>query len=256
MTLASGLRVALARLAKWISLLLPAALASYGAWTFSGLYALLSRAQMSTFGAYASVISWLVAFLVVLVPLVLLLGAVSRRAGLPFDGVRLDISPAARNWIRRNAIALIGPALMAGGVISGLYFLIDGMAAGELSAVSAEELYRGGEPATRYVDLAGTPLRSAKYMVGVGGSALSSSGPRPDYFYFPIVPAAWKEGDSVRVVVKSFDEQPSSPGGSADQPNRLRGRLRRGSRGFVQQALSGKVTLASRSWILDETMLP
>jgi len=254
--------VAKIQLLRRTSLGLAAALSTYWSWTFSGLYWLLARIQFAVIGAYISGLTWLVVFTVVAIPLHLVARAIARRVGLTqFDAVELTVPlPPIPRWlggfIERHMLSLFGILWIVGGVVAGGYFLIDGALAGPLTQQSVEALYAGEKPKSRYVDLTGRPLRTDDDTVHSTGSALSRGGPGPDYYYFPMVPATWRAGDPIRVIVCSFYAEANDVNDTKDHPNRLRGILRRRVSPQALEILRETVAVADDAWLLDETSSP
>ena len=250
-----------ARFLKWLDLLIPLALTSYWGLTFSGLYALIAKAQLHLFDAYAGVITWLIAMIVLLIPAHIAIRFVAIRMGLPFDAVQIDSGDTAiraRKFVVGHFFAILGFGFVAGGLIAGSYFLVDGYLAGSvaLAEVPVERLSADPNVTFIYIDLIGKPLREEPYLLVQKASALSSSGPGPDYYYFPMVPPNWKQGDAVHVIVKSFYEQPTTLNGSAGHPDRLRGILRRRVPSLVLEEMKNTVKIDSPVWLLDETRDP
>ena len=247
---------------RWAALGVAAGLTTYWSWTFSGLYRLTARLQFAAIGVYISGLTWLVVFTLVAIPLHLAARAAARRAGLTqFDSVELSLPlPPIPGWIgrsvERHMLSLFGLLWMAGGVVAGGYFLVDGALAGPLTPQSVEALYAGDTPKSRYVDLTGRALRSDDHIVGSSGSTLTRSGAGPDYYYFPMVPPTWRAGDRVRVVVCSFHAKANEATLAADQPHRLRGILRRRVPPLALEALRQTVAVADDAWLLDETSNP
>jgi hypothetical protein len=247
---------------RWASLALALGLSTYWSWTFSGFYWLLARIQFAVIGAYISGLTWLVVFTVVAIPLHLLARAIAHLAGLTqFDEVELSLwLPPIPGWlgkfVERHMLSLFGLLWIMGGVVADGYFLLDGALAGPLTQQSVETLYRGEQPKSRYVDLTGRPLRSDDYLVGSTGSTLSRSGAGSDYYYFPMVPATWRAGDPVRVIVCSFYAQANDVNDTKDHPNRLRGILRRRVPPLALEALRQTAVVADDAWLLDETASP
>ena len=239
-------QIAIVRILRWGTLIASFALALYWAWTFSGLYALLSRLQLAAFGGYVDILSWSVSWAVVLFTLHFVTGALASAAGLPFGAVHLNDSDTPRpmnKFVARHFGLVVGSLLVTSGVISGACFLIDGYSAGALSDLRVEALYESEAPPTKYVNLAGRALRSDEYLVGI-------------YYYFPMVPADWQPADEVRVVVKSLYKEPTSPNGSDANSNRVRGILRRRVDGLPLYHLRRVANVSDTAWMLDETRDP
>lgn len=230
---------------------------TYWAWTFTGPYAWVALLQLWIAGGFINVITWLVVFTAVAIPLHFAARAVALRARLPFDEVPLMADATAAHtqvFVARHFFTLLGWLFVAGGLLAGGYFLIDGYLAGPLTELPVEKLYAGEPPVSRYVDLVGRALRDDDTRVGLGMSG--RSGAALDFFYFPMVPDDWRPGSDVRVVVRSFYDRPTSVNGSASHPNRLRGILRGRVPGLPRTFLSRKVKVADNAWLLDETSSP
>ncbi len=222
---------------------------------YEGLYRLLATAQLSVFGSYIPLVTFCLVLVVLLLPAIVFVRMAERALGFQPGTTQLPTEePAIRlnRFVHRNVGFVLAGACLAGGLVSGGYFLGRANLVGRLATESVERLYAGETPESFYVEITGYARTNDR--VGV---TRRSRGSGLTYIYFPLVPSAGQRETTPRVLVEVLSPAPFARVQALGNPVTLRGVLSRGVSGFVREALRKKgLTVTDDVWVLEEGTSP
>jgi hypothetical protein len=181
-----------------------AALVGYWAWRYEGLYQWLAERQLKWFGSYEAQITFLVALVIVVGP-ILALAVIARRvvrgagaAPFPTEAMPQAYPASTRvqlflgRWGFALTIGIVGIALAAPGV----YHLHRGSTAGQITRVTAADFDAGRFPTRHWVSITGdAPIEQSV-------SLTSSNGGRAT-FYIPVISENFDPHRGVTLFLKA-----------------------------------------------------
>src|SRR5436190_11615881 len=137
-------------------------LPAYWAFSYTGLYALLSDLQTKVFGDYMGLISWAISFVIVSIPSIYLSGridSIATRGMSPAETSAYykrayigDIEKSERYERRllRNTPLILSCVALIGGVGGGGYFLLQSRLVGPLTTIDIGSVNPAQKPPSRY----------------------------------------------------------------------------------------------------------